>query len=408
MNIFIKKIILLTLLCISTSVFASIAKVVAFKGEATIIREGKNLTLTKNSTILKHDEIQTMNNTKVQLLFKDNTIISIGARSTFEVFDYLFDEKNKNYKAEFSMFKGTFRTITGKIGKLSPEKFNLKTKSASIGIRGTQIVMNLSKDNEQIFCTEGKISVKKLNTNISKEIKAGEFVEINTNVTKLEVKKIKPSDIMKINKAVSIQNNLAADNITIKKIIFKSNNDENKNDNSNQSNDENKNENQSNNAKQSNDDDDFNKIDDDDLSNITPKSFFKNTNSKATYKGNFNNYSFSENSQYIKKSGASKINIPTSSTIEMKVDFGKNSDQIENGKIKFQENDLKNLDFTGNINTDDATFDLYGKNETEGQGKGTFYGNEAELIKGEVDFKNVENNTLKDYELKGNFEATKQ
>ncbi len=75
MTILIKKTILITLLFISTTAFANIAKVVAFKGEATIIREGKSLDLTKKSTILKHDSIKTKKNTKVQLLFKDNTII---------------------------------------------------------------------------------------------------------------------------------------------------------------------------------------------------------------------------------------------------------------------------------------------------------------------------------------------
>jgi hypothetical protein len=216
MGILYKKIILVTLLLISTSVFASVAKVVAFKGEANILREGKIISLNRKSEIFKRDEIKTKENTKIQLLFEDETIISIGKNSTFRVVDYLYDEKNKNYETEFNMLQGVFRIITGKIGKLAPKRFILKTKSASIGIRGTQIVMKLTPNIEKIFCTEGKIFVKKLDSNISSIVNAGEFVSFKTNdaVQKIDVKKIKKNDIKKINKDISIKKNLAADTIS--------------------------------------------------------------------------------------------------------------------------------------------------------------------------------------------------
>jgi len=214
----IKKIILITLLFLSPSLFANVAKVVALKGNATIVREGTSIKLTRTAIIKKHDEIITKDNTKVQLLFKDETIISIGKNSSFQVENYLFDEKNKKFEAKFDMFKGTFKTITGKIGKKAPKNFILKTKTASIGIRGTQIVMNLLKDNEQIFCTEGKILVTTLDSKISSFVNAGEFVSLdNSKSIKIDVKKIKPNELKKINKNITIQNNLATDKISIQK-----------------------------------------------------------------------------------------------------------------------------------------------------------------------------------------------
>lgn len=206
-----KKIILLTLLFLSTTLFASVAKVVAFKGEATITREGTTILLDKKSTILKYDEIKTKENTKIQLLFKDETIVSIGKNSTFKVLDYLYDEKNNNHKVELNMIEGTFRTITGKIGKFAPKRFNLKTKSASIGIRGTQIVMSISPNEEKIFCTEGKIFVQKLDSKISSTVNAGEFVSFKPGETKqkIDVRKIKKGDLKNINKNVRIQKKLS-------------------------------------------------------------------------------------------------------------------------------------------------------------------------------------------------------
>ncbi len=103
-------------------------------------------------------------------------------------------KKNNNHKVELNMIEGTFRTITGKIGKFAPKRFNLKTKSASIGIRGTQIVMSISPNEEKIFCTEGKIFVQKLDSKISSTVNAGgEFVSFKPGETKqkIDVRKIK-------------------------------------------------------------------------------------------------------------------------------------------------------------------------------------------------------------------------
>jgi hypothetical protein len=214
MGILIKKLILITLLVATSPLFANVAKVVALKGDASVVRNNTTIKLDGNSIIEKQDIITTKDNTKVQLLFKDETIISIGENSSFQVNDYLYDEKNQKFEAKFDMFKGTFRTITGKIGKLAPDKFNLETKSASIGIRGTQIVMNLSKDSEQIFCTEGKILVTNLNSKESSFVNSGEFVSLDSNNGKIDVKKIKPNDLKKINNTITIQNNLATDTIS--------------------------------------------------------------------------------------------------------------------------------------------------------------------------------------------------
>lgn len=398
MTFFCKKILLITLL-LSSSLFANIAKVVALKGEASIIREGKILPLTTSSKIYKHDEINTNNNTKVQLLFVDNTIISIGKNSSFQVFNYVYDEKNKKYEASFSMAKGTFRTITGNIGKIAPKKFNLKTKAASIGIRGTQIVLNITAQKEDIFCTEGKILVQNILMKSQKILNAGEFVTLDDKIQKIDVKKITPKDIHEINQDVSIENNLATDTITLQKkneIMESSNNDNQATTSDNQNNNTNDNNQYSSTIK-----DTTNLIDD--LSQITPESFFENHHSVATYKGDFNNYTYDKNEQYLKVD-KDKVQIPTSTSISMDIDFGATKDHISNGLIDFKNSNLENMTFEGEIKkTSKAEFSLKGTDETSGSAKGNFYGNNADLIKGIVDFKNDD---IK--KLKGQFDATKQ
>ena len=437
MGICTKKIIFLTLIFFSTALFANVAKVVALKGTASIIRQGAIIELTRESLLLKHDQITTKDNTKVQLLFQDETIISIGKNSSFQISDYLFDEKSKKYEAKFDMFKGTFKTITGKIGKLSPKNFNLKTKTASIGIRGTQVVMNLSKDREEIFCTEGKILVTKLDSQMSSIVNAGEFTSFsNQNNEKIEVKKIKNSDIKKINQSIVIQNNLATDRITIREDREETNrpprnpnrppNSENNpnqvpNREVNQTLDPNFNPEQSRNdgnmgkedliqeeidkavSTDVNDSSDASAIDEydsDDLNVITDANYIQNlkdTNSTVTYTGDFNSYEFNEDNQYMTKN-SEKIAIPENTTISMDIDFGADSNQISNGIVDYQSSpDLK---FGGHIGGND--FQINGTNGTSGSGNGNFYGNEADAIKGQL------NMTQGSTSTNAKFEATKQ
>jgi hypothetical protein len=151
-----------------SSVFANIGKVSAVVGNANIERNNKTLSIKIGSVIEEKDIIRTQANAKVQLIFTDNTIITVGKNSALNINDYLYDTNNpQNSKANFNFFKGAFKTITGQIGKINKKKFKLKTSSASIGIRGT-IVLGTQ---DIIACTSGGITVesggKTINVNVN-------------------------------------------------------------------------------------------------------------------------------------------------------------------------------------------------------------------------------------------------
>ncbi len=206
---------LLILLILFTNIlFANVGKIVSLKGEANITRDNKTFQVKRDTLLKEKDLLITKNNSKVQILFKDETIISIGKNSTFKINDYLFEDKD-NVKAEFSMIKGVFRTITGKIGKIAPQNFKLKTKSASIGIRGTQIITQITDGKERIFCTEGQIEVTQISTNLKIIVNKGEFIAMErANGNSLQKNKTKIKDLKEVNQNVSVNKNKAQDSVT--------------------------------------------------------------------------------------------------------------------------------------------------------------------------------------------------
>ena len=155
-----KTFLLLLFLFLNTLLYANtiVGKIVALKGTAQIVQGNLSKNAVLGSQLYKNDQIITHDNTKVQVIFEDETVVSIGKNTHFSIDEYVFEGSEPT--AKMSLLKGAVRTITGKIGKANPEKFQMKTKTATIGIRGTNfIVISEPASNDIAACTQGTIFV---------------------------------------------------------------------------------------------------------------------------------------------------------------------------------------------------------------------------------------------------------
>jgi hypothetical protein len=171
------KYIFLFILVSFNLLIANIGQITNLKGEVFILRSNLNHIGTKGFILETSDIIATGSNAKVQFKLQDDTVISIGKSSIFEIEKYFFHKvkKSKNI-ANFKAKTGIFRVMTGKIGKLNREKFVLKTKNATIGIRGTQF-SGIIKDNfEEIHCIQGEIIINSFGQSLN--LIAGQMIDI--------------------------------------------------------------------------------------------------------------------------------------------------------------------------------------------------------------------------------------
>lgn len=189
--------IIIILLTFCTVVFANIGKVSTVIGDAHIQRNKQIIIIKTGLIIEEKDIIKTAKNSKVQLVFNDNTIITVGKNSALNINEYIYDRKNpKNSKTDFNFFKGAFKTITGKIGKINKKRFKLRTKTASIGIRGTIIVGNQS----MIACTQGGITV--IGAGISVDVETNELTIIQDDNAPSEAKTISSEDLQSLEQSI--------------------------------------------------------------------------------------------------------------------------------------------------------------------------------------------------------------
>lgn len=175
-----KKILFLTwTIALFSQVLASVGNISLLRGEADINRQGDVITAINLMDIENKDNISTKKDTKMQISFQDDTIITLGSSTTFSVNEYL--EDGGNSKANFSIASGAFKVMTGKIGKLSPKEFMVKTVNATIGVRGTIFVGEVNFDasgKDYVSCLEGSIVVKSNKTGETTVLKSGEMVII--------------------------------------------------------------------------------------------------------------------------------------------------------------------------------------------------------------------------------------
>lgn len=160
-------------------IFANIGTVAGVKGKSTIHRYSKSIDAQNGVGIKLKDIVTTQDNSKIQVIMKDNTIITIGENSEYSFDEYTYGN-GVTPEVSMKLEKGFFRAITGKISKIAPERFHIKTRSATIGIRGTHFYGVVNGDEEKIGCIRGKIVVStKLKNYI---LIAGQSVSLHNGV----------------------------------------------------------------------------------------------------------------------------------------------------------------------------------------------------------------------------------
>ncbi|WP_051678493.1 FecR family protein [Thiomicrospira pelophila] len=165
------------ILFFSHQAWSSVGTIVLATGEVEIQRADQLIEAKTGSSIFEQDKILTRDNARAQLRFSDNTVITLGRNTEFGVETFL-NEGSNQAEAKFNIAKGTFKAITGQIGKAAPDKFKVKTRTATIGIRGTIFSGRVTPEREMIATLSGLIYVIEDQTGLSVEVPAGQFTNI--------------------------------------------------------------------------------------------------------------------------------------------------------------------------------------------------------------------------------------
>ena len=91
--------------------------------------------------VLPADRILTDADGAAGVVLRDGTMLVVGPSSQLELRQFSFDSTTQDGGLLVSLLRGSLRMVTGLIGKANPEAVRVETQTATIGIRGTDFIV---------------------------------------------------------------------------------------------------------------------------------------------------------------------------------------------------------------------------------------------------------------------------
>ena len=110
---------------------------------ATAIREDREVKLVSGSEIYKEDTIVTDSSGAVGITFDDGAVLTLGHDAEVVIEDYLFKPAEKKVSFISKVIAGSVSFMSGAIGRISPQSVQIKTPTATLGLRGTKILIDV-------------------------------------------------------------------------------------------------------------------------------------------------------------------------------------------------------------------------------------------------------------------------
>jgi len=159
--------------CLTVSSFASsiIGDIILQTGNAVIERnDGEDVKAEDDLDIFSYNTVKTGKG-KVAIGFIDDTRVDVTEHSKLIIDEFVYDPNTKTGSLSLKAALGTIRYASGQIAKTSPTNVQIKTPTATIGVRGTDFTMTVDEIGSSTiillpscdtngFCFVGEITVE--------------------------------------------------------------------------------------------------------------------------------------------------------------------------------------------------------------------------------------------------------
>jgi len=116
-----------------------------------------------------NDLIQTYDVSRAQVLFRDQTTITIAPKSKVAVESYMFDPAKFERSGSFDLIQGVMKVVVPAAETLQKTSFTIKTSTAVMGVRGTEYVVIYGKNFTVVYSIKGRVCIKSTSAEPGKE-----------------------------------------------------------------------------------------------------------------------------------------------------------------------------------------------------------------------------------------------
>ena len=144
----ISLLVICTLLAVATSAYSEeelrpIGIVKVATGDAAILRNSQRLAAKPGHQLYQKDILSTGPAGKMSVILRDDTIIALGSSSELHIVKFDFEPSRQNLGMVLRVTRGIMGYRSGKIAKLSPSSVHIETPKATLGVRGTYLMMRI-------------------------------------------------------------------------------------------------------------------------------------------------------------------------------------------------------------------------------------------------------------------------
>lgn len=122
---------------------AAVGMVKVSQGSVSIERAGQQMEAPVGTEVHVGDRVHTGLNGSVGITLDDDTRLSAGPNSTLLISEFRFNSTTHDGSLIASLVKGTFSVVSGLIAKHSPSSVSFKTPTMTLGIRGTEFIVDV-------------------------------------------------------------------------------------------------------------------------------------------------------------------------------------------------------------------------------------------------------------------------
>ncbi len=131
------------------AIAAPIGRVATIDGTVTATRsDGSVVQLAVDAPVLQGDVLETGSNSRVGLVFNDDTTFALGENARMVLDEFIYDPSTHEGISAISVVKGVFVFVSGQIAAHNPEEMVVRTPTTVVGIRGTKVAGKAAAEGE--------------------------------------------------------------------------------------------------------------------------------------------------------------------------------------------------------------------------------------------------------------------
>jgi len=118
---------------------AGIMKIIT--GEVRVQNTQGERVLKSGDAVKVNDRLMTGSQSSASLVLRDGTILVLSENSQLVLDQFAFNSTTQDGNMLINLLQGSMRMLTGLIAKINPQAIQIKTKTVSVGVRGTDFIV---------------------------------------------------------------------------------------------------------------------------------------------------------------------------------------------------------------------------------------------------------------------------